>query len=130
MKNNITICTSNRMRLFGEVLNGEIRLNEYGKIAQSEIERIPVNYNNVVVETFVVMPNHIHCLLLRKMTQTDYPALAAIIQDEQTMYAYEGAFDDKETQEWLDRQFVRYQEDGFGLWAAIHKDNEILIFLP
>ena len=63
-------------------------------------------------------------LLLRKMTQTDYPALAAIIQDEQTMYAYEGAFDDKETQEWLDRQFVRYKEDGFGLWAAIHKDND------
>lgn len=28
-------------------------------------------------------------LLLREMTRGDYPALAAILQDEQTMYAYE-----------------------------------------
>ncbi|SHI03378.1 hypothetical protein SAMN02745823_02045 [Sporobacter termitidis DSM 10068] len=31
-------------------------------------------------------------LILREMTQEDFPALAAILQDEQTMYAYNGAF--------------------------------------
>ena len=37
-------------------------------------------------------------LLLREMTQKDYPSLAAILQDSETMYAYEGPFTDEETQ--------------------------------
>jgi len=61
------------------------------------------------------------------MTQADYPALAAILQDEQTMYAYEGAFNDEETQNWLDRQLKRYNEDSFGLWAVILKENGQMI---
>lgn len=35
-------------------------------------------------------------LYFRELQQTDKEALSAILQDEQTMYAYEGAFDDKE----------------------------------
>ena len=60
-------------------------------------------------------------LILREMTQDDYSALAEIIQDNETMYAYEGAFSDAETQEWLDRNLWRYKEDGFGLWAVVLK---------
>lgn len=37
------------------------------------------------------------------------------------MYAYEHAFSDDEAHAWLDRQFQRYKEDGFGLWAVILK---------
>jgi RimJ/RimL family protein N-acetyltransferase len=66
-------------------------------------------------------------LILREMTQTDYPALAAIIQDEQTMYAYEGGMSDSETQEWLDRQITRYREDGVGLWALVLKESDEMI---
>ena len=36
-------------------------------------------------------------LILREMIQSDYPALAAIMRDEQTMYAYEGAYSEVET---------------------------------
>ncbi|MHB8964140.1 MAG: GNAT family N-acetyltransferase [Saccharofermentanales bacterium] len=66
-------------------------------------------------------------LILREMTQLDMPDLSAILQDEQTMHAYEGAFNDAETQEWLNRNFKRYQEDGVGLWAVILKDNGAMI---
>jgi len=66
-------------------------------------------------------------LLLREMKQSDYPALAAILQDDQTMYAYEGAFDDAETGGWLDKNLLRYREDGIGLWAVILKDNGKMI---
>lgn len=66
-------------------------------------------------------------LTLREMTQNDYPALATILQDEQTMYAYEGAFNDTETQKWLERQLARYQTDGFGLWAVILKSSGEMI---
>jgi len=58
-------------------------------------------------------------LLLRELTQEDYPALSAILQDMETMYAYEGAFHDEETANWMTNTFKRYHEYGFGLWAVI-----------
>ena len=74
---------------------------------------------NVILET--------ERLFLREMTQDDFPSLCNILQDEETMYAYEGAFTDSEAQEWLDRQRARYQKWGFGLWAVILKDNGKMI---
>ena len=53
-------------------------------------------------------------LILRKMTQEDYPALCRMLQDPLCMYAYEHAFSDEEAQQWLDRQLLRYGVDGFG----------------
>ena len=74
---------------------------------------------NVILET--------ERLYLREMTQDDFPSLCNILQDEETMYAYEGAFTDSEAQEWLDRQRARYQKWGFGLWAVILRDNGKMI---
>ena len=62
-------------------------------------------------------------LLLREMKQDDLPALQGILQDEETMYAYNGAFDEAETQAWLDRQLSRYAQFGFGLWAVVLKES-------
>lgn len=66
-------------------------------------------------------------LYLREMTQDDFASLCEILQDDKAMYAYEGAFNDQEVQEWLDRQIFRYQTLGFGLWAVILKENEKMI---
>jgi len=66
-------------------------------------------------------------LYLREIQQTDYSALAEILQDEETMLAYEGAFTNEEVQQWLDRQLKRYQDDGFGLWAVILKETRKMI---
>lgn len=66
-------------------------------------------------------------LYLREMTQNDFTSLCRILQDERVMYAYEGAFSDAEVQEWLDRQFARYNKYGFGLWAVILKENDEMI---
>lgn len=66
-------------------------------------------------------------LYLREITQADFGALCRILQDEETMYAYEGAFSDEEAQEWLDRQVSRYRKWGFGLWAVILKETDEMI---
>ena len=66
-------------------------------------------------------------LLLREMTQADYPALAEILQDRVAMFAYEHAFSDDETQTWLDRMRERYAKDGFGLWAVVCKETGEMI---
>lgn len=52
-------------------------------------------------------------LYLREMEQADFHSLCKILQDEDTMYAYEGAFSDEEVQEWLDRQIFPLSEMEF-----------------
>lgn len=66
-------------------------------------------------------------LILREMSQADFPDLCKILQDEEVMYAYEHAFSVAEVQEWLDRQLQRYREYGFGLWAVILKETGEMI---
>ncbi len=43
------------------------------------------------------------------------------------MYAYEHAYSDAEVQEGIDKQFQRYEEYGFGVWAVILKETGTLI---
>ena len=66
-------------------------------------------------------------LYLREMQLSDLSALSRILQDEDVMYAYEGAFSDDEVKQWLDRQLNRYTTDGFGLWAVILKETDQMI---
>lgn len=62
-------------------------------------------------------------LQLRELTEQDLPALSAIMQDAETMTAYEGAFDDAMVRAWLERNLTRYRTDGFGLWAVELKET-------
>lgn len=66
-------------------------------------------------------------LYLRELNQGDFNSLCKILQDEETMYAYEGAFNDTEVQEWLDRQIARYKKWGFGSWAVVLKESGEMI---
>ena len=66
-------------------------------------------------------------LYLRELNDDDFDALCKIMQDEKTMYAYEGAFSDDEVQQWLERQYMRYDKYGFGLWAVVLKENNEVI---
>lgn len=79
------------------------------------------------VFTEVIMVLETERLYFREMNQSDFNSLCKILQDEDTMYAYEGAFSDKEVQEWLDRQISRYQKWNFGLWAVILKETDEMI---
>ena len=66
-------------------------------------------------------------LTLRELEPHDFTAICCVLQDKETMYAYEHAFSDEEVQAWLNNQLRRYREDGFGLWAAIHKESGKMI---
>ena len=66
-------------------------------------------------------------LVLREMDERDLPALRAILQDAEAMYAYEHAFSEEEVRAWLGNQQRRYREDGFGLWAAVRREDGAMI---
>ena len=60
----VTICTQNRKSLFGEILDGEMRLNDAGQMIQSVWNELPQHYTGVEVDEFVVMPNHVHGIII------------------------------------------------------------------
>ncbi len=60
----ITIVTHNRACIFGEIANGKMRLNRAGRIAHQEWQRVSQRFSNVQSDVFVVMPNHIHAILI------------------------------------------------------------------
>ncbi|HUT15100.1 MAG TPA: transposase [Anaerolineae bacterium] len=59
----VTICTQNRECLFGDVVDSEMVLNDAGRLVQSVWDAIPDHYPGVDVDTFVIMPNHIHGII-------------------------------------------------------------------
>jgi REP element-mobilizing transposase RayT len=56
----LTIVTFQREHLFGAVVNGEVTLNEAGKIVWDIWQKLPERYPNIVTDQAVVMPNHFH----------------------------------------------------------------------
>ena len=60
----ITICTQNREHYFGEILEGEMQLNNIGKLAEQNWLAIPQYFSFVELGNFVVMPNHTHGILI------------------------------------------------------------------
>lgn len=59
----ITLCCQNRYPYFGKIENGEIHLNELGKIAFEEWLNTESVRDNVKLHSFVVMPNHFHAII-------------------------------------------------------------------
>ncbi|RED24931.1 REP element-mobilizing transposase RayT [Flavobacterium cutihirudinis] len=60
----ITICTQDRKHYFGEIQNNKMILSAAGIIADLLWHQIPTHHKNVELGDFVVMPNHIHGILI------------------------------------------------------------------
>ncbi len=60
----ITICTKHREMFFGDVVDGKMRLSEIGKIAKNCCLEIPDHFPFVQLDEYVVMPNHVHGILV------------------------------------------------------------------
>jgi putative transposase len=60
----ITICTQGRECLFGEIIDGEMHLNEAGQIVVQTWQDLPNHISNVQLDAFVVMPNHVHGIII------------------------------------------------------------------
>ncbi|MBR1802900.1 MAG: transposase [Clostridia bacterium] len=61
----ITICTKDKIHYFGEILNEEkMQFSEIGKTAYKNIEKLKDTYKTIKIDKFVIMPNHIHLILI------------------------------------------------------------------
>jgi putative transposase len=60
----VTIVAYERECLFGQVINGEMRLNQFGQIVQRAWFDLPNHYPHVQLDAFCIMPNHVHAVIL------------------------------------------------------------------
>jgi len=60
----VTICTQNRWNIFGEIKNGKIILNDIGEMIFKIWNEIPNNYNGIEIDEFMLMPDHLHGILV------------------------------------------------------------------
>jgi putative transposase len=60
----VTICTQDRACLFGEVIDGSMRLNQSGQQIAMRWEGLAARFIGVEIDLFVVMPNHLHGILV------------------------------------------------------------------
>ena len=60
----VTICAWQRECLFGEIVNGEMVLNDVGRIVVDEWEKTGNIRSNIELDVFSVMPNHFHAIFL------------------------------------------------------------------
>ena len=81
----ITLCADSRKHLFGEIVGAalappedvpKIILTEYGKKAKTHIEFLHEHYSEISVDKYVVMPNHIHMVIvINKGAASDAPTI-------------------------------------------------------
>jgi REP element-mobilizing transposase RayT len=60
----ITICVHQRQKLFGDVVNGGVKLNPAGTMLENIWYKIPLYYAGIDVDESIVMPNHLHGIVI------------------------------------------------------------------
>jgi REP element-mobilizing transposase RayT len=61
-----TVCTHNRQPLFGNVMNAEMKLNEFGRVVWDEWRKSVNIRREIELDAFIVMPNHAHGIAVLK----------------------------------------------------------------
>jgi putative transposase len=59
----ITVCANVRTNIFGEIADGEMRLNDAGKMIQQKWLEMPASFPMLILDEFVVMPDHAHMIV-------------------------------------------------------------------
>jgi REP element-mobilizing transposase RayT len=75
----VTVCTAQREHFFGEITGGEMQLSTIGQTAHDCWTQIPAHFPFVVLDTFVIMPNHVHGIIV--IDKSDDAAVAAARTD-------------------------------------------------
>jgi len=80
----VTIVAQGRVALFVKVVDGEMRLNRYGEIVQAAWLDLPRHYGHVELGAFVVMPNHVHGIIILNETSRGGSVLDESVEPVET----------------------------------------------
>lgn len=73
----MTACAKGRRCVFGEVIDDKVALSPSGSIVAECWHELPDHFRNVILDAFVVMPNHLHGILMLERAGHARPAVRA-----------------------------------------------------
>lgn len=79
----VTICTYDRFHYFGHITDRSIELSPAGQMVSNVIEELPIRFSNISIDSFVVMPDHLHVLIglgVRLADEPGEPDLSRVVQ--------------------------------------------------
>ena len=76
----ITICTKDRKHYFGEIMDAKMRLSEIGLFADTCWTNIPNHFPHFHLDEFIIMPNHIHGIVMIEKPYIDNNSLPRAVE--------------------------------------------------
>jgi REP element-mobilizing transposase RayT len=73
-----TVCAGRRC-LFGEVSGEHVRLNDLGRLVEDSWTRLPSHFSAIALDAFVVMPNHVHGVVVVRRETPLSPPLGLVV---------------------------------------------------
>jgi len=90
----ITLVTQNRYKRFGVIINKKMQLNNIGRMIKKEWKQIPKRFKPVVLDEYIIMPDHFHGII--KIIPTKKPS------EKLTLFEIIGAFKSITTHKYID----------------------------
>lgn len=118
----VTICTDRKKCIFGY----PGRLNRFGKIAESELINIPDHYKGIKIDKYVVMPNHIHAIIVLgcdpDINSGNIPSLDTVVGSYKSGVSRKIHLLDPQIKVWqksFNDHVIRNDTDYNGIWTYI-----------
>ena len=113
----ITICTHNKACIFGKPSN----LNYLGKVAEKQILQISQHFSQVRIDKYVVMPNHIHMILILSGTKShNLSQIVGLYKSGVTRQIHRAGSDIVVWQRSFHDRVIRNQQEYEKFWLYIH----------
>ncbi len=80
----ITICLKDRECLFGKIIEGEMILNDLGLIIKNQWKNVVKRYDNVSLDEYTIMPNHLHGIVIIEELIINVGATLAVVSGSTT----------------------------------------------
>ncbi len=129
----ITICTHNRKNLFCNIVGqglapAEIKYSILGKIANEELLNLEKRYNNIKIDKYVIMPNHIHAIIVienKTAGASPCPTLSDVVCAFKSITARKYHLSNPKKQIWqtsFHDHIIRNENDYREIWGYIENN--------
>ena len=78
----VTICTRKKFCYFGQISKSKMQLSQVGKIAQKHWQEIPQHFVGVHIDEYVIMPNHVHGIVIIDNPRRDVACYVSTDNDD------------------------------------------------
>jgi putative transposase len=116
----VTICTYERLHRFGRIEDGQMILNDLGRVVEDALIDLPTLWNTIEIDSFVIMPNHLHAIITLSATAVKPPQLRT-----PTLGQIIGAFKAGITRTAREHNLLLVDTESERLWQGRYHDHII-----